>query len=111
MNKYLAIYVAPVEGIDQMMKTMTPEQGKADMESWTRWMDSKGDAFLDKGAPLGKTKRATPGKVDDARNGICGYSIVQAESHEAAADIFKDSPHFGLAGSYVEVLAIMPMSA
>jgi hypothetical protein len=41
--------------------------------------------------------------------GIGGYSIVQAESHEAAAALFANSPHLTMPGATVEVMEIMPM--
>jgi hypothetical protein len=34
------------------------------------------------------------------------YSFVEAESLEAAADMFKDHPHFGIPGSWIEVMAV-----
>src|SRR3954453_15892648 len=66
-------------------------------------------SFLDSGAPVGKTKQTTKGGVADIKNDIGGYSIVQAESHDAAATLFANSPHLTMPGATVEVMEIMPM--
>jgi hypothetical protein len=34
------------------------------------------------------------------------YSFIEAESHEAAADMFKEHPHFGIPGAWIEVMAV-----
>ena len=46
------------------------------------------------GAPLGKTKRVTSNGMADTKNEITGYTIVEADSFDAAAKIFKNHPHF-----------------
>ena len=39
-----------------------------------------------------------------------GYSVVQAESHDAATKIFgKDHPHLQMPGAWIEIIEIMPM--
>jgi hypothetical protein len=44
------------------------------------------------------------------KNNVGGYSIVQAETHEAAAKLFgKDHPHLHMPGAWVEILEIMPL--
>jgi len=45
------------------------------------------------------------------KNGIGGYSVVQAESQDVAAKLFgKDHPHLQMMpGAWVEVVEIMPM--
>ena len=48
-------------------------------------------------------------KMRDTRNDIGGYSIVQADSQEAAAKIFADSPHLSMPGASAEVMEIMAM--
>jgi hypothetical protein len=47
--------------------------------------------------------------ITDVNNDIGGYSIVQAESHEAAAALFADSPHLTMPGATAEVMEIMPI--
>jgi hypothetical protein len=68
-------------------------------------------SIVDGGAPLGKTKRVDQKGVSDARNDIGGYSVVEADSHDAAAKIFgKDHPHLQMMpGTWIEVTEIMPL--
>ena len=80
------------------------------MAEWGVWMGKHMDSFVDGGGPLGKTKQVLPTEVTDIRNDLGGYSIVQAESHDAAAKMMMDSPHFKTMGkATVEVMEIMEM--
>lgn len=99
--------MAPVEAIEQMMKDMTPEQNRASMDEWKKWMDEHSAHFVDRGGPLGKTKRVTETATIDTSNEVTGYSIVQAESHEAAAKLFEDMPQ--MPGGYADVMRIASM--
>lgn len=109
MKKFLALYMAPTAGLDAM-KNATPEEMKEWGDSWTGWMKAHEQSFADQGAPVGANKRVNGSGVEDVRNEATGYSVVEAESHEAAADMFKDNPMLSMPGSYIEVLEIMPMS-
>lgn len=112
MKKFFVVYKATPEEFQKMMANSTPEEQKAGMEEWKKWMDAHKANLVDSGAPLGKTKEVSKGgTVKDIKNDIGGYSIVQAESHDAAAKIFADSPHFSMMGGTVEVMEIaeMPM--
>ena len=43
-------------------------------------------------------------------SGMTGFTIVKAESHEAAAKLFEGHPHFTIfPGDAVEVMEIMPV--
>ena len=112
MKKYLAVFVAPVESYDKMkaeMKTKGPEEQKAQMAAWERWMTAHKANLVDPGAPVGSAKRVTPESVTDTHNTIGGYMMVQAEDFDQATEIFKDVPHFGVEGAAIEVMEIMPM--
>ncbi len=112
MKKYFVLYMASEGDFKKamaQMPTMTEAERKASMDEWMVWMKSKG-GVVDMGAPLGKTKRVTPSAIADARNEIGGYSIVEAQSHEEAAQKMQDSPHFKMIpGGWIEVMEIMPM--
>ena len=69
------------------------------MESWMKWMKANEKALVDTGGPLGKTKRVTAQGASDARNEITGYSLVQAESAEAATKLFDSNPHLQMPGA------------
>ena len=110
MKKFMAIYMASGADFERMMKNSTPEQRNKGMEAWMKWMNENKASILEGGAPLGKTKRADTTGISDTKNNIGGYSIVQAETHDAAAKLFgKDHPHLQMPGAWVEILEIMPL--
>ena len=110
MKRFLVLYMASGAEFEKMMKTSTPEQQKKGMEAWMKWMDANKASLVDGGAPLGKTKRVDQNGASNTRNEIGGYSVVQAESHDAATKIFgKDHPHLQMPGAWMEILEIMPL--
>jgi hypothetical protein len=97
MKKFLVLYRSSVAATDQMAAT-TPEQAEAGMAAWMEWAERNRDAIVELGAPLG-------GDSD-----VSGYSIVQAESRDAAAGLFKDHPHLRMpGGSSIELLEFLPL--
>jgi hypothetical protein len=111
MKKFMVLYMASVADFEKIMKESTPEQQKKGMEEWGKWMKSNQKSMADMGAPLGKTKRVDSSGVSDTKNGVGGYSIILAESHDDAAKLFgKDHPHLHMIPSaWVEIIEIMPM--
>ncbi len=109
MAKFLALYMAPVGAMDEMMKNTTKEERDAQMQGWQKWMDDKKSSIVDMGAPVGKNKRVTSAGVEDVRNEVGGYSLIEAASHDEAAALFRDNPMLEMPGAYVEVLECMPM--
>ena len=108
MKKFLVLYMADRAALEKMMRDSTPEQQKLGMEAWMKWMGDHQSSLVDGGAPLGKTKRVDSKGVTDTTNEVCGYSIVQGESADAAAKIFgKDHPHLQMPGAWIEVTEIM----
>lgn len=115
MKKFLAVYLGTME--DDSFKqwaAMSEEEKKAKQEegmaAWGKWMQDNASAVLDMGGPLGKTKKADKSGVSDTRNAMSGYVVVQAESHEAAAQMFLNHPHFSIfPGESVEIVEILPM--
>jgi hypothetical protein len=94
MKKYLAIYLGGAS--DEQKQEMTPEFQQQMMEDWGAWAQKYADVILDGGAPLGKTKQADKSGISDTKNAVTSYAIVQAESHEAAAEMFTTNPHITL---------------
>jgi hypothetical protein len=111
MKKFMIFYMADPAAFETMMRSSTPEAQKKGMEAWMKWMGAHKGSIVEGGAPLGKTKRVDTNGVKDAKNGIGGYSVVQADSHDAAAKLFgKDHPHLQMMpGAWVEIVEIMPM--
>jgi YCII-related domain len=110
MKKFMVLYMASGADFERMMRNSTPEQQKKGMEAWMKWMNANKTSIAEGGAPLGKTKRVDSTGASNAKNEIGGYSIVQAESHDAATKIFgKDHPHLQMPGAWIEIVEIMPM--
>ena len=110
MKKFMVLYMASGPEFERMRQNSTPEQRKKGMDSWIKWMNANKTSIVEGGAPLGKTKRADSSGASNTRNEIGGYSVVQAESHDAATKIFgKDHPHLQMPGAWIEILEIMPL--
>ncbi len=111
MKKFLVLYMAPASVIAEWMQK-PEEERKAEEQKmraeWDTWMQAHG-SIIKETAGAGKTKRVTASGVEDVKNDIMLYSIVEAESHEAAADVFKDHPHFGIPEASIEVMGINPL--
>ena len=72
-------------------------------------MEDKKDSLVDEGNPVAGNKRITNSGVSDERNEVGGYSIIQAENHEAACELLSGNPHFKAPGAYIEVMEIVEM--
>ena len=110
MKKFLVLYMANAAEFEQMMQNSTPEQRQKGMEAWMKWMGDNKASLVEGGAPLGKTKRVDVKVASDTKNNIGGYSVVQANSADAATKIIgKNHPHLQMPGAWVEVIEIMPV--
>ena len=110
MKKFMVLYMASGAEFERMMKNSTPEHQKKGMDAWMKWMGAHGKSIVDGGAPLGKTKRVDAKGASNAKNDVGGYSVVQADSHDAAAKLFgKDHPHLQMPGAWIEIVEVMPM--
>jgi len=99
MNTYVLLYQGGP-------KFTSREEGMAHMKAWREWMDGMGDAVVNRGAPFGKTATVGPDGVS-MEGGASGYTVIQADSLEAAIELVKPSPHV-LYGS-IEVSETMDM--
>ena len=112
MKKFMVLYLAPVSVVDEWKKT-EPAKRKADeekmMAEWQKWMKDNAKIFADVGAGAGKTKRVDARGVSDTRNDVMLYSIVQADSHEAATKPFVNHPHLQIPQSSIEIMEISPL--
>lgn len=72
----------------------TPEEIERVMAAWGAWFASMGDAVVDGGNPVGPSKTVTKNGVDDngGSNPLSGYSLVEADSIEAAVEMAKGCP-------------------
>ncbi len=80
------------------------------MTAWKAWVEKHHAAIVSMGGPLGKTKKATHGGIDDTSNDLGAFTVVRAESHEAAAKLFDQHPHFSIfPGDSVEIMPVLPI--
>jgi len=87
VTNYLVLYRSSMTAGEQMAQS-TPEQAQAGMDAWMAWAQQAGDAVVDLGTP---TEVVEAG--GDSGDPIGGYSILQAELHEALGKIRQDHPH------------------
>lgn len=115
MKKYLAIYMGTASSLERSGWSTIDEAKRnklqaSGIKAWGEWMVSNKAAIVEEGGPLGKTKRTAAQGVSDTKNSMAGYVIVQAESHEAAAKMFENHPHFTIfPGDSVEIMECLPI--
>jgi len=87
----------------------SPEAGAALMARWKAWVEGLGDAAVNPGSPVGKSKTiSAEGVTDDGgSNPLSGISVVKADSIEAAIALAKGCPH--LEHGTIEVAEMMEM--
>ncbi len=106
--KFFVTYQMPHQGLDAWMQLGEEERKKQELDmqnEWNAWMANHKDVIVET-AGVGKPKRITSEGVADTRNDIMMYSFVEAESLEAASEMFKDHPHFGIPGAWIEVMSV-----
>jgi hypothetical protein len=113
MKTFLAIYTGSPAGmeawkaLDADTRAAREREG---MEGWKQWISTNEASLMDSGTPLGKTKRVNKEGITDIRNAMTAYSIVRAESHDAAAKLFAAHPHLTIfPGDGIEVMECLPI--
>ena len=115
MKTFLAVYTgspASMEkaGWNAMSEDERQKRQSAGIAAWHDWLEKNRKSIVETGAPLGRTKSVSPAGVSDIRNNLSAYTVVQAESHEAAAKLFENHPHFMIfPGDAVEVMECLPL--
>jgi hypothetical protein len=89
-------------------KFETPQEGAAYMARWKTWMGGLGDALVDPGTPFGAGKLISAAGVSERGAApLTGFSIVAADSLEAALEVARQCPH--LDHGTIEVAEVMDM--
>jgi hypothetical protein len=113
MKTFLATYLGSASALEKWKKLDDEQRGQQELAgkaAWGKWVKVNEKSIVDNGSPVGKTKRISANGISDTRNEIAAYTIVQAESHEAAARLFENHPHFMIfPGDSVEVMECLPM--
>ncbi len=90
-------------------KPESPEEGAKHMAKWKAWIGGLGDAVVNPGTPLGKSKTVSSSGVSDdgGSNPLSGFSIVKADSMDAALEMAKGCPYLDI--GTIEVAEAMEM--
>jgi hypothetical protein len=114
-DTYLAVFVgsktsAKMAAWNALSETERKAKEEAGIAAWKAWVEKHQAALAAMGGPLGKTKRVGPGGIADVGNEMGAFTVVRAESHEAAARMFEHHPHFAIfPGEAVEIMPVLPI--
>jgi len=78
--------------------------------AWKAWVEKHQASLVAIGGPLGKTKKVDSSGIADIANEMGAFTVVRASSHEAAAKMFENHPHFTIfPGERVEIMPVLPI--
>jgi hypothetical protein len=112
-NTYLAVFLgskasprrAAWDALSENDRRVKEKEGIA---AWQAWVERHRAAIVSMGGPLGNTKKVTQGGIGDASNDMGAFTVVRADSHEAAAKLFDKHPHFSIfPGDSVEIMPVL----
>jgi hypothetical protein len=107
MANFLFVYRGSNEGYAKL----TPEELQQNMQKWSTWIGEgfqkgwlldAGDALKEEGRVVNAKKVVTDGPFVESKEIVGGYSIVKADTIDAAAELAKGCPIL-LTGGKVEV--------
>ena len=113
MKDYLLVYRADFS----FMANRTPEEIQAAAKKWMDWIGSiaaqnkltdRGNRLNPSGKVLKSDNIVTNGPYAEIKESIGGYSIIKADSYEAAIELAKGCPVLTMGGN-VEVREISVM--
>ncbi len=114
-NAFLAIFIGSKTGpkmaawnaLSDAERQKKTQEGIA---TWKGWVDKHQAAIVVMGGPLGKTKKVSSNGIEEISNAMGAFTVVNAESHEAAAKLFENHPHFThFPGESIEVMPVLPI--
>jgi hypothetical protein len=107
VSKFILLYRGPATP----MEDFTPEQSAEQMRAWGAWMERVGPALVDAGTPFGARTTVSDNGTSPAASDLNGYSIVEADSVDAAKKYTEDHPFLSEAkGRFtVEIFELVPM--
>jgi len=114
-NTYLAVFLGSKTSARRAAWDALPEaerraKEREGMTDWKAWVEKHQAAIVAMGGPLGNTKKVSPRGIADASNEMGAFTVVRAESHEAAAKLFEQHPHFVIfPGDAVEIMPVLPI--
>ena len=116
-NTFLAVFLgsktspkmAAWNALSDTERRAKEQQGIA---AWKAWVEKHHTALVEIGGPLGKTKKVDARGIEDVTNQMGAFTVVRADSHEAAAKLFEGHPHFTIfPGEAIEIMPVLPIPA
>jgi len=114
-NTYLAVFLGSKTSARRAAWDALPEgersvKEKEGISAWKAWGEKHHAAIVAMGGPLGKTKKVSQRGIDDTSNNVGAFTVIRADSHEAAAKLFENHPHFAIfPGDSVEIMPVLPI--
>jgi hypothetical protein len=114
-NTYLAVFLGSKNSSKFAAWNALPEaerktKERDGMAAWKAWVEKHQAVIVSMGGPLGKTKKVSSGGIADTSNDLGAFTVVRAESQDAAAKLFENHPHFAIfPGERVEIMPILPI--
>jgi len=114
-DTYLAVFLGSKTSSKWAAWNAMPEaerkaKEQAGMAAWKGWVEKHQGAIEAMGGPLGKTKKVDGKGIADITNEMGAFTVVRAASHEAAAKMFENHPHFTIfPGERVEIMPVLPI--
>jgi hypothetical protein len=114
-DTYLAVFLASNtspkakawEALPESERQAKQQQGIA---AWHAWAEKHKGAIVEMGGPLGKTRKVDLQGVAETSNALTAFTVVRADSHEAAAKMFEGHPHFAIfPGESIEIMPVLPI--
>ncbi len=113
MKNFMAAFIGNMDSIkkwDALDEKTRKQREQEGIAAWHSWGEKNQKAIVQMGAPLGKTKLVNEKGVADTKNELTAFTVVQAETHEAAAKMFLNHPHFTIfPGDRIEVMECLPL--
>ena len=112
---FLAVFLGSKDNARMKAWSELPEaerhaKEKEGIAAWHAWVEKHKAVIVDFGGPLGKTKSIGERGITDASNALTGFTVVRSASHEEAAKMFENHPHFAFfPGESVEVMPVLPI--
>jgi hypothetical protein len=114
-NTFLAVFLGSKSSSRMAAWNALPESERRAKEqqgiaAWKAWVEKHQNAIAEMGGPLGKTKKVDPKGITDITNVMGAFTLVRAESHDAAAKLFEEHPHFTIfPGEAIEIMPVLPI--
>ena len=107
MSKYVYLYRGPATPMEEF----TPEQSAEQTRAWGEWMGRVGSGMVDGGAPFGERSAVGDDGSSPAPSDQNGYTIVEADSLDAARKLVADHPFLSESkGRFsIEIFELVPV--